>query len=294
MPSEAIDKLLELSEKEVDLGGGEPPSGDNDPLNNKRPEESEEIRDVQDVIEARTNDQVSNQEERITNNENHESIVVESRNYEEQENMNRDTEAENVMTGMESSSTHGYNLRKNRERDYSHCCFTMLSVKSGLKKWGEKAREAIMSELRLFITEEVFKKVKSPTEEQRRAALRIHCFITEKRDGRIKARAVADGRSQTRYLEEQTYSPTVKLESIMLCSIVDAIEGREVITIDIKGAFLKAKVSEDMELIVKMDGKLAELFLEINLKFKAKENGELYLKCLKALYGHIDGPIILQ
>jgi hypothetical protein len=29
----------------------------------------------------------------------------------------------------------------------------------------------------------------------RRAAIRVHCFSVEKRDGRIKARAVADGRT---------------------------------------------------------------------------------------------------
>ena len=43
----------------------------------------------------------------------------------------------------------------------------------------------------------------------------MHCFIIEKRDGMIKARAVADGRTQKRYMEEETYSPTVRLESIL-------------------------------------------------------------------------------
>ena len=65
------------------------------------------------------------------------------------------------------------------------------------------------------MTEEVFKQIKCPTEEQIRVAFRIHCFITEKRDGRIKAQGVAVGSSQTRYLEEQTYSPTVKLQSML-------------------------------------------------------------------------------
>jgi hypothetical protein len=82
----------------------------------------------------------------------------------------------------------------------------------------------------------------------------------EKRDGRVKARAVADGRSQVRYMEEETYSPTVKLESIMMCSLIDALEKRHVVTIDIKGAFLKAGVPNDLELIVRMEGELAELF----------------------------------
>ena len=53
----------------------------------------------------------------------------------------------------------------------------------------------------------------------------IHCFVVEKRDGRIKARAVADGRTQQRDTEEETYSLTVKLESILLNAFVDAYEG---------------------------------------------------------------------
>jgi hypothetical protein len=98
----------------------------------------------------------------------------------------------------------------------------------------------------------------------------------EKRDGRIKARVVADGSTQDRYFEEETYSPTVKLESIMLNSLIDANEKRNVVTIDIKGAFLKAKVPEDMELIVKMDGELAELMCELDPSYKRDENGVLY------------------
>jgi len=42
-----------------------------------------------------------------------------------------------------------------------------------------------------------------------------------------------------------------------------------------------------MELIVKMDGKLAAAFAELNSKFKPDEHGVRNLKCLKALYGHI-------
>jgi hypothetical protein len=56
-----------------------------------------------------------------------------------------------------------------------------------------------------------------------------------------------------------------------------------VVTIDIKGAFLKANVPEDLELIVRMEGELAELFAELNPDLKLDENGILYLKCLKAV-----------
>jgi hypothetical protein len=182
---------------------------------------------------------------------------------------------------------HGYDLRPARKRDYSYR-FTMLSLKAGLKRWGKKAKEAMLDELKLFLSEEVFQQLHNPTRKQMETALRIHCFVVEKRDGRIKARAVADGRTQDRYFEEETYSPTVKLESIMLSSLIDAHEQRNVVTIDIKGAFLKAKVPDEMDLIVKMDGELAELMCELDPSYKVDENGALYLKCLKALYGHIE------
>ena len=53
----------------------------------------------------------------------------------------------------------------------------------------------------------------------------------------------------------------------MICSLIDVLEQRFVTTIDIKGAFLKAKVPDDMELIVKMDGELAQAFVELNPNF---------------------------
>jgi hypothetical protein len=37
-----------------------------------------------------------------------------------------------------------------------------------------------------------------------------------------------------------------------------------------------------------MDRKLASIFCDLNSDFKMEEGGVLYLKCLKALYGHIE------
>jgi hypothetical protein len=102
-----------------------------------------------------------------------------------------------------------YDLRPNRNQDYSHRYTCLLSVKAGLRKWGDKARAAVREELMGFIKEQEFENIKKPTLEQIRKALHIHCFVIEKRNGRIKARAVADGSTQDRYSEEETYSPTV-------------------------------------------------------------------------------------
>jgi hypothetical protein len=161
-------------------------------------------------------------------------------------------------------------------------------VHAGVNKWYDKTREAIRDELKMLAKEVVFQEIKKNTVEQRKNALMIHCFVVEKGDGRIKARAVADGRSQQRYTEEETYSPTVRLESIMLNMFIDAFEGRHVVMIDIKGAFLKAKVPEGMELMVKMTGELAQIMVEINPSMECDEQGTIYLKCIKALNGHIE------
>jgi hypothetical protein len=75
---------------------------------------------------------------------------------------------------------------------------------------------------------------------------------------------------------EETYSPTVKLESIMLCTLIKALEGRHVATV---GAFLKAKVPDGLELIVRMDEELAKAFSELNSEFKLDKDGALYLQC---------------
>jgi len=184
-----------------------------------------------------------------------------------------------------SKKTHNYNLGPSRNIDYR---FSFVSVNAGLEKWGDRAENALEEELKLFIKERVFENIISPTDEHIKKAFRMHCLITEKHDGRIKARAVADGRTQTRYLEEETYSPTVCLESIMLSSLIDAVEKRHVRVIDIKGAFLKTRVPNDMELFVKMEGELARMMNRLQPEFQIHDDGFMYLKCIKALYGHIE------
>jgi len=59
-------------------------------------------------------------------------------------------------------------------------------------------------------------------------------------------------------------------------------------TIHIEGAFLKAKDLEDMELMVKTTGELATIMCKIDPSLKFKDQGALYLKFIKALYGHIE------
>ncbi len=59
--------------------------------------------------------------------------------------------------------------------------------------------------------------------------------------------------------------------------------------VDIKGAFLKAKVPDELELIVEMSGELMNLMYEIDPGMKqGEEHKVLYLRFKKALYGYIE------
>lgn len=93
-------------------------------------------------------------------------------------------------------------------------------------------------------------------------------------------------RKDTDTLRKKHMHQQLGQDSIMSSSLIDAYEQKDVVTIDIKGAFLKAKVSKNMELKVKMS--MAELICELEPSYKMDEQGVMYLKCLKALYGHIE------
>ena len=72
-------------------------------------------------------------------------------------------------------------------------------------------------------------------------------FITEKRNGDIKARKVADGSKQRTYdgYDKADGSlPTVATDSIFLTGVIDAYELRAIAILDIANAFLHAENDE--------------------------------------------------
>jgi len=76
--------------------------------------------------------------------------------------------------------------------------------------------------------------------EQRAKILQSHMFIVKKRDGNTKARVVTGGNLQRCHVtKEESSSPTVSTESVILTLIVDAHEERDVAIIDILNAFIQ-------------------------------------------------------
>ena len=111
------------------------------------------------------------------------------------------------------------------EPDVVAAVMTQLSIKAGLRAWGDKALSAFKSEMKQLHFRNTFlpKHWKDLTATQRRTVLESHLFLKEKRDGTIKGRTVAGGDKQRGYIsKEDSSSPTVASESVLLSCIIDA------------------------------------------------------------------------
>ena len=101
------------------------------------------------------------------------------------------------------------------------------------------------------------------TKDDKAGALQYLMFLKQKRNGTIKGRGCADGRKQQAYTtKEDVSSPTVAIESVFLSCVIDAMEKRDVATIDIPGAFMQADMDDLVHM--KLEGKMAEILVHID------------------------------
>jgi hypothetical protein len=94
---------------------------------------------------------------------------------------------------------------------------------------------------------------------------------------------------------EDSTSPTAALESIMLTAIVDAKEGRDVMSCDIPNAFIQTKLAElepgEARVVMKITGVLVDLLVNISPEVYGpyvmmdKHRRVLYVQVLRGLYG---------
>jgi len=102
-----------------------------------------------------------------------------------------------------------------------------LSVKAALREWGDEARVAGEKKTSQLHWRETFapKQMSELTNKQRSKVLQSHMFVVRKRTGETKARVVAGGNLQQGHMtKEESSSPTVSTKSVLLTSIVDALE----------------------------------------------------------------------
>lgn len=177
--------------------------------------------------------------------------------------------------------------------------YAQMSFKQGIKKFGEKVIEAMLAEYVQLKKQGIFKPIHANelTRKERRMALRMISLIKLKQCGKMKGRAVADGRPQHRYIpKEDAALPTVHLESLIASLAINASKGQDVATADIGGAFLQANIDGEHVLLV-MTGTIIDVLCNVNLSYKnyiTTINGErsLYVKLTKGIYGIMKGAIL--
>jgi hypothetical protein len=174
---------------------------------------------------------------------------------------------------------------------------TQMMAKAGIKKHGQVAIDALFQEFLQLHDLGVFDEqhIGELTKRQK-AALRAIRVIKEKRCGKIKARTVADGRTQKAlYTKEETASPAVSTNALMMSVMIDACEHRDVATADVAGAYLHAFL-EDFTLL-KLEGESVDIMCSVCETYKdfvTYENGKkvLFLRLLKAVYGCVKSALL--
>ena len=144
-----------------------------------------------------------------------------------------------------------------------------MSAKAGLKEFGEQGAASIMQELEQILYWKVIMgyKASSLSSSQWKAALQYLMFLKEKQCGKVKAHGCADGHKQQLYkLNDETSSPTMNVEAIFITCLIDAMEGQEVMTCDIPGAFMQSDMDELLHM--KLEGEIAHLLICLNLSYK--------------------------
>ena len=136
------------------------------------------------------------------------------------------------------------------------------------------------------------------TQQQKARSIESLIFITEKRDGHIKARTCGNGSKQCQWMTKaDTSSPTVSMQSVLITFAIEVHKNQEVAIIDIPNAVVQMP-HEGETVFMKVQGELANILLEtcpeLYKDYVVYENRTpvLYLELLKALYGLLGSSLL--
>ena len=159
-------------------------------------------------------------------------------------------------------------------------------LEKGLTEFGKKSVKSTEKEIGQLHNRKCFKPVQinDMTSQERRKAQVALPYLTEKKDGEIKGRVVYNGKPTREYLgREDSSSLTASLESILLTGMIDAHEGRDIMTTYIPNAFIQAPMPEkDEKVIMKITGKLVDIL--VNMHPEDYKEYVVYEKSRKVLY----------
>ena len=174
-----------------------------------------------------------------------------------------------------------------------------LPLGRGLKKFGQKGYDATQKEVNQLHKRGCFNPIlpSTMTNGEKNKTVDSITLLTEKRDGTVKGRMVYNGKPTRQWMDkEDKASPTVTKEAINLTGVIDAMEGRDIMTVDIPNAFVQAKFPElkpgEDRCIMKLTGVVVDILVEIDPTYAGyvvMERGKrvLYVELWRPLYGHL-------
>ena len=116
----------------------------------------------------------------------------------------------------------------------------------------------------------------------------------------VKARLVAGGDRQRAFVsKDDVGAPTCSLQALFLSATIDAMENRDVATIDIPNAFIQTDLKEVVH--IRMRGPIVQLLVSRDVKryvpyvYTNKKGEQVLLVCLnKALYGIMQAALLFH
>ena len=174
------------------------------------------------------------------------------------------------------------------EKSMRYCAVAQMSIKDSIDQYGEeKTSASVGKELLGLLDKNAFSVMDKNFVRSGKRVIPMSLFLVMKRSGVLKARMVAGGHRQERrfYDVNRTASPTVSTQSLVSVLNTAACEGRKMMTLDIKQAFLEADIDEEIYMIVNKD--TAREMIKINPSYKESvmSDGKILVKLNKALYG---------
>ena len=170
-------------------------------------------------------------------------------------------------------------------------------IHKGLKLFKEKGEAAATKEMEQLIKRNCFSPihVEELSESEKRKAVDSMLLLAQKNDNTIKGRCVFRG-SQTRdwISKEEASSPTASHEALCATCVIDAHEGRDIMTMDLPNAFIQTPLEQPKEgedrVKMKITGILVRYMTELDPRYRdyvVYENGKkvIYVVVLRAIYG---------
>ena len=183
--------------------------------------------------------------------------------------------------------------------------FAQMSAKKGIKKYRQKAKEKLIAEFKQLLQYETFHGVRAQdlTQKQKSGAGNMINIIEEKinrghteKNPILKGRSCFNGRVQRGlYTKEEKASPTIAQDAFFITCIIDALEGRAKTITDVKGAYLNARMKD--EVYMRIRGPEVDMFCALDPKLKKfvvteKNEKTLYVQLDKALYGCVQSALL--